>query len=163
MFSLYSPRRSDTLSKVFFPRSVTKENGYHPRVASNATAIQTEDDGLLSPDLVRASTHMQIHSHLTSVPGSPKSVSREGTPSPTPAYLRHTYSRSGSDIPMESDRPPPSLRRRTLPESVLHHFVRCAPRFGWSLRPLLTLVCRLRHLRHQLVSDMFREIFSINR
>ncbi|KAI9465377.1 hypothetical protein BJY52DRAFT_1424761 [Lactarius psammicola] len=32
---------------IFFPRSVTKENGYHPRLASNATAIQTQSDAYL--------------------------------------------------------------------------------------------------------------------
>ncbi|KAH9067523.1 hypothetical protein EDB87DRAFT_1552329 [Lactarius vividus] len=110
---------------IFFPRSVTKENGYHPRVASNAAPIQTQPDAFVSPELAQAPMHLQIHSpHLTSLPGTPKSVSREGTPSPPPPFLRHSYTRSSSDIPIELERPPASSRRTTLPESVLHHFVR---------------------------------------
>lgn len=109
---------------IFFPRSVTKENGYHPRVASNAAPIETQPDAYLSPELAQAPVHLQIHSpHLTSLPGTPKSVSREGTPSPPPPFLRHAYTRSSSDIPIELERPPPSSRRTTLPEPVLHHFV----------------------------------------
>lgn len=115
---------SQTKKKVFFPRSVTKENGYNPRVASNATATQTEADGFISPELVQASMHMQMHSHLTSLSGSPKSVSREGTPSPPPVFLRRAYTRSSSDIPVEVEMPARASRRVTLPESVLHHFVR---------------------------------------
>ena len=120
VFPLYSPWAL-ILSKIFFPRSVTKENGYYPRLASNTAAIQTQSDASVS----QASMHLQIHSpQLTSLPGSPKSMSREGTPSPPPAFLRHTRTRSGSDIPIELERPPASSRRTTLPESVLHHFVR---------------------------------------
>ncbi|KAI9441752.1 hypothetical protein H4582DRAFT_1934705 [Lactarius indigo] len=108
---------------IFFPRSVTKENGYHPRVASNAAPVQTQPDAFMSPELAQGPMHMQIHSpHLTSLPGTPKSVSREGTPSPPPAFLRHAYTRSSPDIPLELERPPASSRRTTLPESVLHHF-----------------------------------------
>ncbi|KAH9022447.1 hypothetical protein EDB84DRAFT_1510453 [Lactarius hengduanensis] len=109
---------------IFFPRSVTKENGYHPRVASNAAPIETQPDAFLSPELAQAPVHLRIHSpHLTSLPGTPKSVSREGTPSPPPPFLRHAYTRSSSDIPIELERPPASSRRTTLPEPVLHHFV----------------------------------------
>ncbi len=86
VFPLYSPWAL-ILSKIFFPRSVTKENGYRPRLASNTAAIQTQSDASVS----QASMHLQIHSpQLTSLPGSPKSMSREGTPSPPPAFwLRH--------------------------------------------------------------------------
>ncbi|KAH9039882.1 hypothetical protein EDB85DRAFT_1928390 [Lactarius pseudohatsudake] len=109
---------------IFFPRSVTKENGYHPRVASNAAPIETRPDAFLSPELAQAPVHLRIHSpHLTSLPGTPKSVSREGTPSPPPPFLRRAYTRSSSDIPIELERPPASSRRTTLPEPVLHHFV----------------------------------------
>ncbi|KAH9174452.1 hypothetical protein EDB89DRAFT_2149509 [Lactarius sanguifluus] len=107
---------------IFFPRSVTKENGYHPRMASNAAPIESQPDAFLSPELAQAPVHYSPH--LTSLPGTPKSVSREGTPSPPPPFLRHAYTRSSSDIPIELERPPPSSRRTTLPEPVLHHFVR---------------------------------------
>ncbi|KAI9450578.1 hypothetical protein BJY52DRAFT_1191744 [Lactarius psammicola] len=95
-----------------------------PRVASAAAAIQTQSDASVSPELVKASMHSQIHSPLlTLLSGSPKLVPREGTPSPPPAYLRPTRTRSSSDTPIELERPPASTRRTTLPESVLHHFV----------------------------------------
>ncbi|KAI9436517.1 hypothetical protein BJY52DRAFT_647831 [Lactarius psammicola] len=108
---------------IIFPRSVTKENGYHPRLASNAAVIQTQFDGSVSPELAPASM-LQSHSpQLTSLPGSPESVSREGTPSPPPVFLRHARTHSSLDTPIELERPPASSRRTTLPESVLHHFV----------------------------------------
>jgi len=105
---------------IFFPRSVTKENGYHPRMASNIAAIQTPND-FVSPELVQASIRME--QHFASMPGTPKSESRERTPSPPPEFMRHAYTRSSSDIPVEVERPAVSSRRTTLPESVLHHFV----------------------------------------
>ncbi|KAF8262510.1 hypothetical protein EI94DRAFT_1780020 [Lactarius quietus] len=106
---------------IFFPRSVTKENGYHPRIPSNTAAIQTPN-AFVSPELLQAS--MCMEPHLTSPPGTPKSVSRELTPSPPPDFLRHAYTRSSPDISREMERPPVlSSRRTTLPESVLHHFV----------------------------------------
>ncbi|KAN0137766.1 hypothetical protein V8E53_004250 [Lactarius tabidus] len=104
---------------IFFPRSVTKENGYHARMASNVAAIQSP--AFVSPELIQAS--MRMEPHHGSIPGTPKSMSRERTPSPPPEFLRHAYTRSSSDIPRELERPPVSSRRKTLPESVLHHFV----------------------------------------
>ncbi|KAI0253765.1 hypothetical protein BJV78DRAFT_167596 [Lactifluus subvellereus] len=109
---------------VFFPRSLTKENGYRNRLASPAIAAPTQPHTFVPHELVEASTHMQIHSpHFPSSHDSPKSMSRECASSPPSAYLGHAYTRSSSDIPIELVRPPAHARRRTFPDSTLHPFV----------------------------------------
>lgn len=147
---------TDTLTKIFFPRSVTKENGYHPRMPSNVAAIQSPN-AFVSPELIQASIRMETH--LTSLPGTPKSGSRERTPSPPPEFLRHAYTRSSSDIPRELERPPASSRRTTLPESVLHHFVRPLHFDYCSRYTDVGVYCRLRRLRHRLVSGGWVKAF----
>ncbi|KAI0264119.1 hypothetical protein BC834DRAFT_270942 [Gloeopeniophorella convolvens] len=108
---------------IFFPRSVTKENGYRHRAASSATATQTHPHGYTSRESEPA-MHSQMHApHLASLPDSPKSMSRDRTPSPPPSFARHAYTRSSSELAIELARPPGPARRTTLPESALHPYV----------------------------------------
>jgi len=102
---------------IFFPRSVTTENGYRPHVASTTT-VGSAYYPYVTPDLAQSPTPMPAHT-----PGSPKSLTRDHTPSPPPAFSSDTYISSSSDIPIELRHPPVQMRRNTLPEPVLHHMV----------------------------------------
>ena len=109
------------VSQIFFPRSLTRENGYIPRLASTTSAVQTHLHAYLTPELAQSPTPM----HSTSLHDSPKSSLHDRASSPSlPPFSGHAYTRSGSDIPIELARPPELSRRSTLPGPILHPFVR---------------------------------------
>ncbi|KAH9976300.1 hypothetical protein BGW80DRAFT_911727 [Lactifluus volemus] len=95
---------------IFFPRSLTNENGYRNRIASPITEMQTQPHEFVPPDLSGSSTFMRS-----------KSTSRGRTPSPPP-FLGPAYTQSSPDIPIELAQSPVGARRRTFPDSTLHPF-----------------------------------------
>jgi len=108
---------------VFFPRSITRESGYMPRLASVTSIVQTHSHAYPTPELAQSPTPMQIYTmHRTSLLHSPKRISQDRASSPPPSFSGHAYTHSSPDIGVELARPS-ELRRHTLPESILHPFV----------------------------------------
>ncbi|KAI0278787.1 hypothetical protein BGY98DRAFT_499790 [Russula aff. rugulosa BPL654] len=111
---------------VFFPRSITRESGYMPRLASvTSTALltQTHSHVYLTPELAQSPTPMQIPPmHRRSLLDSPKRISHDRESSPPPSSSDHAHTHSSPDIGVEFARPS-DLRRHTLPGPILHPFV----------------------------------------
>jgi hypothetical protein len=108
---------------VFFPRSIARESGYLPRLASLTSIAQTHSHAYLAPEVARSPTPMQIHPmHCTSLLDSPKRISHDRASSPPPLFSGHAHTHSSPDIGVEFERPS-ELRRHTLPEPILHPFV----------------------------------------
>ncbi|KAI0289362.1 hypothetical protein BC826DRAFT_613580 [Russula brevipes] len=109
---------------IFFPRSLTREYGYRPRVPSTTTATETYPQDYVTPELVQGPTQVEIRpSRRTSFRGTPKSMSRDRTPSPPQTFSSYSYTRPNSDVPIELAHPPAPVRRSTLSDSVLHPLV----------------------------------------
>jgi len=109
---------------IFFPRSLTGENGYQRRVPTSTTLTQTPPDSYTTHELAHAQAQMQTPApYRTSLHDPSKLTSRDRTPSPPPAFCSSSYTRSSGETSIELACPPGPTRRRTLPESVLHPFV----------------------------------------
>ena len=107
---------------------MTMENGYQRRVASTTTVTQTTSDFYAEHELEQTPSQIQTHApHRRSLHDSQKSMSRDRTPSPPPTFSSSAYTRAGAEAPSELSRQPAPMRRRTLPEPVLHPFVRHSP------------------------------------
>src|SRR5258708_3549680 len=114
---------------------MTRESGYLPRLASVTSIAQTQSNAYPTPELTQSSTPMQIHPmHSTSSLDSPKRISQDRASSPLPSFSDHAYTQSSPDVTVELARPP-ELRRRTLPEPILHPFVRHSP--FWIVLPCM--------------------------
>lgn len=147
-------RMAPMRSQVFFPRSITRESGYLPRLASVTSISQTRSQAYPTPELVQSPTPMQIHPmHRVSLLDSPKGISHDRASSSPPSFLGHAYSHSSPDIGVEFVRPS-ELRRRTLPEPLLHPFVRHSPFWTRLVFDSILTDDRLPHTCRQLVGSI---------
>lgn len=145
-------------SQVFFPRSITKESGYLPRLASVTSIVPTHSYTYRTPGLAQSPTPVQIlPMHHTSFLDSPKRIShdRASSPPPSSSSSSHAYTHSSPDIGVELARPL-ELRRHTLPGPILHPFVRYS-RFWILLLLFFDDISdnRLRHTCRQLVGSFY--------